>query len=273
MAGLPIIKYLSERLNSELSGKKVRSATLTKINCVHVRGEGFQQMLREEELDSVFYKGNFIHIKMKKSTLIINLLESGRLQCYTGPKLAAKPQVFSINFDNGAVLNFADKAQSARVFLVSNESLSDSPDFAIEGVDIFSDDFSLKYFTGRIDESESSVRAFLTDSSVISSIGSVYADEILFKARIHPKTLCEDINSERRVALYRSIIAVMKGAYHEIEEAMLPIDSNHRGHMNVRNRHGEPCPVCGTSIEKDGIFGYDIFFCPNCQQDGSAVVR
>ena len=69
------------------------------------------------------------------------------------------------------------------------------------------------------------------DQSALSAIGNAYADEILFAARLHPKTGCHQLSAEEK----------------------------------VRNRKGEPCPVCGTPIRRAGVLGYDAFFCPRCQ--------
>ena len=51
----------------------------------------------------------------------------------------------------------------------------------------------------------------------------------------------------------------------EVEKAGEPIEAKVRGHMKVRNRKDMPCPVCGTTIRRAGVLGYDSFFCPSCQ--------
>ena len=50
-----------------------------------------------------------------------------------------------------------------------------------------------------------------------------------------------------------------------VEEAEEPIHVKVRGHMKVRNRKGKPCPRCGGTIRREGVRGYDVFFCPTCQ--------
>lgn len=51
----------------------------------------------------------------------------------------------------------------------------------------------------------------------------------------------------------------------EVERAGRPLEDTVRDHVRVRNRRGEPCPVCGTTIRRVGVRGYDSFFCPRCQ--------
>jgi len=67
--------------------------------------------------------------------------------------------------------------------------------------------------------------------------------------------------------LYCSIISVLTWGIEEVERADQPIDVKVRDHLKVRNRRGEPCPVCGTTIRRAGVLGYDSFFCPKCQPE------
>ncbi len=103
------------------------------------------------------------------------------------------------------------------------------------------------------------------DQSALSAIGNAYADEILFEARIHPKTPCSSLSPEQRRGLYNAIRSVMAWAISEVQKAAQPIDVKVRDHVKVRNRKDEPCPVCGAKIRRAGVLGYDSFFCPHCQ--------
>ena len=57
----------------------------------------------------------------------------------------------------------------------------------------------------------------------------------------------------------------MRWGITEVEKAAQPIQVKVRDHMKVRNRKGEPCARCGTTIRREGVRGYDVFFCPVCQ--------
>jgi formamidopyrimidine-DNA glycosylase len=62
-------------------------------------------------------------------------------------------------------------------------------------------------------------------------------------------------------------ISVLAWGIEEVDKAGRPIDVKVRGHLKVRNRKGEPCPVCGTTIRRAGVLGYDSFFCPKWQPE------
>ncbi|HET6486082.1 MAG TPA: zinc finger domain-containing protein, partial [Spirochaetia bacterium] len=108
-------------------------------------------------------------------------------------------------------------------------------------------------------------RVFVMDQTALSAIGNAYADEILFAAGIHPKTSCASLSAEERRKLYDSIRSVMAWGIEEVRKADRPIEEKVRDHMRVRNRKDQPCPVCGGTIRRAGVLGYDSFFCPTCQ--------
>jgi formamidopyrimidine-DNA glycosylase len=109
------------------------------------------------------------------------------------------------------------------------------------------------------------VRVFLMDQTALSAIGNAYADEILFAARLHPKTGCHQLSAVQGERLYRAVREVLAWGAAEVEAAGEPLEAKVRGHLKVRNRKGEPCPACGTPIRRAGVLGYDAFFCPRCQ--------
>jgi formamidopyrimidine-DNA glycosylase len=63
------------------------------------------------------------------------------------------------------------------------------------------------------------------------------------------------------------VVFVLRWAVEKVEEADRGIDTKMRDHLKVRNRRGEPCLDCGTTIRRTGVLGYDSFFCPKCQPE------
>jgi formamidopyrimidine-DNA glycosylase len=109
------------------------------------------------------------------------------------------------------------------------------------------------------------VRQFLMDKSAVASVGNAYADEILFHARLHPKTFMSKLSPEEIERLYHAVVAVMNRAVEEIAGRDEPIDVKVRDFLSVRGREGQPCPECGTTIRAVRVGDGDACFCPKCQ--------
>jgi formamidopyrimidine-DNA glycosylase len=198
--------------------------------------------------------------------LIVHCMLAGRLQIAPKKEKPVSHLCFSLGLDNGEWLRYGDEKRMGKVYLTAAGAWDSIPGFREQGVGILTPEFTLEKFESLIKGRRHQARVFLMDQSAISAIGNAYADEILFSARIHPKTSCSSLSADQRRALYQSIRSVMAWGIAEVEKAGQPIQEKVRGHMKVRNRKDEPCLVCGSTIRRAGVLGYDAFYCPKCQQ-------
>jgi formamidopyrimidine-DNA glycosylase len=106
---------------------------------------------------------------------------------------------------------------------------------------------------------------FLLDKAALDSFGNAYADEVLWDAGIHPKTTMTSLKPDDLARLRASMVRVLTEARDEVARRAPPLDEKVRDFLKVRNRAGEPCPRCGTTIRAAGVHGHDAFFCPTCQ--------
>jgi formamidopyrimidine-DNA glycosylase len=152
-----------------------------------------------------------------------------------------------------------------KVYLSPAGSYSAIPGFLTQGLDVLSAGFTLEAFRALAAGRRQQVRVFLMDQGALSAIGNAYADEILFAARLHPKTGCHQLGAEEVERLYQAVREVLAWGAAEVEAAGEPLEVKVRGHLKVRNRRGQPCPACGTPIRRAGVLGYDAYYCPRCQ--------
>ena len=115
-------------------------------------------------------------------------------------------------------------------------------------------------------------KTVLLDQSIVSGIGNIYSDEILFEAGILPQTRACDISKSRALSLHDAINNVIskgiKTNRRSIEAYMLGASEQYSDleKMKVYQKSGMKCKVCGTKIEKLTIGGRSSCFCPNCQR-------
>ena len=154
-----------------------------------------------------------------------------------------------------------------KIYVVAAGETKDVPGYDSQGIDPLSPEYTLQVFKERILGRRYQVRVFLMDQSITSAIGNAYADEILFTAGIHPKTRCDQLVEEQVERLYHSVVSVLRWGIEKVAEADRGIHAKMRDHLKVRNRRGESCQACGTTIRRTGVLGYDSFFCPRCQPE------
>jgi formamidopyrimidine-DNA glycosylase len=153
-----------------------------------------------------------------------------------------------------------------KIYLVHPGEYSVIPGYTTLGVDIRSPGFTEQRFRELAAvHTRKQVRVFINTHTILDTIGNAYADEILFEARLHPKTFVGSLSDEDLGRLYHAITTVIEWGIARVAAAGEPIHVKVRDHMKVRNRIGLPCPRCNTKIRREGVRGHDVFFCPQCQ--------
>ncbi len=268
MPELPDLLYIRNHLDAHLTGRTIAAAEVRKPVVLRNAVEGDPRaLLKGRKITGVVHHGPFLTLTLEPPLeMIINLMLAGRIQHQRPDERAEGHLCLSLLLDDGTRLNIADEQTMAKVYIVPPGDHGRVPKYESQGIDILSGDFTLERFRELASQNgRRQVRVFINDHTVLSAIGNAYADEILFEARIHPKTFVSKLDRAQVSALYEAIRSVMQWGIAAVERAGKPIQVKVRDHMRVRNRHGEPCPRCGATIRREGVRGYDVFFCPHCQ--------
>ena len=268
MPELPDLVHLVKVLASSLPGRTVVRAAVREpiVLRVLVPGASFGSALEGRAFTGVERHGPFVRFALDAGLeLIVHHMLAGRMQLADATARPLPRLCFSLDLDDGTSLRYGDEKRMGKVYLVREGSRDGIPGWREQGVDILSPAFTREAFERLIAGRRDQARAFVMDQSALSAVGNAYADEILFAARIHPKTPCNRLDEERRGRLFEAVGNVIAWGIDEVERAGRPLEDKVRDHMKVRNRLGEPCPVCGTTIRRVGVLGYDSFFCPRCQ--------
>jgi len=115
------------------------------------------------------------------------------------------------------------------------------------------------------------IKPLLLKQQFMAGVGNIYADEALFAARIHPERRADTLTAEESEGLYHALRQVLRQgienrgttltAYRDAEGR----EGENQDYLQVFRRTGQPCPRCGTPIERTVVGGRGTYFCPKCQ--------
>lgn len=274
MPELPDLLFINKYLQSNLVGRTITETSVKQPVTIRMGiDKSFDAALQDRRVAGIELHGPFINFRMTDSVdLILNLMLMGRLQHQKLGEKSPGHICFSLHLDDTTRLHMCDEQKMAKAYVVAHGNFDAIPKYTAQGTDIRSPEFTIDLFRSLAStHSRKQVRVFINDHTIMSSIGNAYADEILFDAKIHPKTFVYKLSPEEIDTLYHSIRSVMDWGIAKVEEVNAPIHRKVREHMKVRNRKGEPCPQCGTTIRREGVRGHDVFFCPTCQPASRAL--
>ncbi|MBN1151672.1 MAG: endonuclease VIII [Dehalococcoidia bacterium] len=133
------------------------------------------------------------------------------------------------------------------------------------------DRFDAAYFDSLFDGSSArlSLKAFLATDQRIPGLGNGVLQDILFNAGMHPKKKVDTLSAADRAVLFESVkdtlAEMVSGGGRDTETDLYGAAGRYQTKVS-RNTAGHPCPICGTTIQRESYMGGTIYFCPGCQR-------
>jgi formamidopyrimidine-DNA glycosylase len=172
--------------------------------------------------------------------------------------------------DDGRVLAFRDPRRFGRMAVVEKGDYARIPTLAHLGPEPLSDEFDKVRFADALAHTNAPVKPFLLSQRPVAGVGNIYADEALWRARIHPTS--RRVGRSRADALHDAIRQVLADAIDREgttfrDYRMVNGESGRNATFLVAyGRAGTPCPRCKTPLRKIVLGGRGTTYCPRCQR-------
>lgn len=173
--------------------------------------------------------------------------------------------------DNGSQIALSDLRKFAKIELWNKKELLGSKEYLAIGPEPLDPGLTFKKFKNLFCFKKGKIKQVLMDQSFIAGIGNIYANEILFFAKIHPETKTEKLTQDNLKKIYQAIKKVLKtgikqgGSSISDYRNIFGEKGNYQKKLKVYGRSGKKCLVCGETIKKITISTRSTFFCPKCQ--------
>ncbi len=209
------------------------------------------------------------------TTAVIHLRMTGQLLFKPGP--AERPPRFVWRLDPQTELHFQDVRRFGRLWAF--DPAAEEEFFAAMGPEPFGDAFSVAYLRGALEGRSAPLKSFLLDQRRIAGVGNIYADEALFRARLHPLRAAGSVGPREARRLHAALLETLQaGIDHEGSSIESFIDpAGRRGSfqeiLSVYQRTGQPCRDCGATVRRLEVGGRGTHYCPSCQPRRGGMSR
>lgn len=273
MPELPEVTVISEDVQALAVGREVVRAEIFRDDVSNVGVEEFPRRLVGRTLEGTGRRGKITTLDFGDVVGVVHLVISGRVLRLPEWREPDKIHTAVVEFEGGtgeAVVLAFTRLWLGYFDLYEPERVEEHPLISRLGPDPFSPDFSPEYLRNAF-ERKASIKGLLLDQSVVAGLGNIYVDEVLFAARVHPtrkaNTLkpveIQEIFSATRDILGRAI--EMRGTTFDSYHDAFGESGKFQYQLKVFTHAGEPCPVCGTEIQKLRVAGRGTHVCPTCQ--------
>jgi formamidopyrimidine-DNA glycosylase len=274
---LPEVETVRRALGSVLEGATIVDAVIVDprltrpADPVLVAAELVGETVRE-----VARRGKYLLWRMASGrTLVVHLRMTGSLRHAREGELADDPHRRALLWlDSGCVVGYRDVRRFGTWTLL--EPGEERPYLRARlGPEPLAPSYTAARLAATLAGRTAPVKAVLLDQRRLAGVGNIYADEALWRARIHPRRQAGGLSVAEIGRLHRAVRAALRRGV-ELQGSTLRDyvqpggdDGGMQDEFRVYGRGGEPCPRCGRSIERLVVAGRGTWICPRCQPEAS----
>jgi formamidopyrimidine-DNA glycosylase len=272
---LPEVETVRQGLELYAVGRRIEDVQVLHPRAVrrHLAGPAdFADRLRGRRFDAARRRGKYLWLPVGDDAMLAHLGMSGQL-LMVPPTEPLSPHV-RVRFrfeDGGPDLRFTDQRTFGHL-LVSTDGAQLPAEIAHIAPDPLEDAFDPAWFASRLRSRRTGIKRALLDQSLISGIGNIYADEALWRAKLHFARAADRLRPgevTRLIAAVREVFAEALAAGGTSFDSLYVNVNGESGYfdrsLNVYGREGEPCPRCGTPIRRDPFMNRSSYTCPRDQ--------
>jgi formamidopyrimidine-DNA glycosylase len=276
MFELPEIATLSSQINKTLTGKIIRQGSLGnsphKFVWYNRKPAEFEKLTRGKKIGKSTPRGRWLFLPLQPGHVFVLGECGGKALYHPAGSPVPKKYHLLLSFEDGSFLTITTAMWGAMELYEKGRErkrqyIRDMRTTPAEK------EFTAAYFSKLVKEvlrgKKRSVKGLLTQDQLIPGLGNAIAQDILFRARLHPRHPLEALDARQIRALYRAIRTtvdqvVRKGGRND----EVDLFGHPGGYIRIMDKHaaGRPCPDCGRKIEKIQYLGGACYFCARCQR-------
>jgi formamidopyrimidine-DNA glycosylase len=275
MPELPEVETIRTQLAPRLEGRRLERVEIVDPRLTRPEPpEAVAAALEGERIVRVSRRGKYLVFEFESGRhLLVHLRLTGNLEHPAQGGLAADPYRRAVvRLDDGSDVAYRDVRRFGTWDLLEPGELEDYFAARRLGGEPLERGFTTRALTQALEGRRAPIKAALLDQRAAAGVGNIYADEALWRARLHPLRPAGSLTAGEIARLRKAIRAALEMGIARQGATLRDYrdPEGRRGRMQdefkVYGRAGEPCPRCGTPIEKTRVGGRGTWFCPQCQR-------
>ncbi len=281
MPELPEVETVARGLQKSIAGRRIVSVRLGKTDFIDDPA-ALEQHLPGRQIEKVERYGKFMLLRLSASgnmdahpqngvteaaSLLVHLGMTGQLAPSAAALPSAKHTHVWFELDDGRELRYTDPRRFGRMAYLTGAGLAE--ELTVFGADPLL--VSAEEFASSIRSRNAQIKALLLNQSVLRGVGNIYADESLWRAKIHPMRRGSELSEKQAQVLRRVLQDVLRKAIFARGSSISDFldaegqPGEYQRHHRAYGREGKRCYRCGAAIQRVIVAGRSSYFCPKCQ--------
>lgn len=277
MPELPEVESVRQGLEQLIIGKTIERVKIDweRIIVTEDNIDHWIQSLCNQTIQAIHRRGKYLIFYLDDIILISHLRMEGKYHYYSYDDIPLKKDKHThirFFFTDGSQLHYHDVRKFGRMECLNKNQVDNYFIQRKLGPEPIAEQFNVEYFENQLKKVKKAIKPVLLEQKIVAGLGNIYADEVLFQAKIHPQRLAATLSHDEIYRLYDAILSIMAAAVKAGGSSVrtylnsLGEAGTYQQQLKVYGRQEEPCFNCGYPISKIQFAGRGTHFCSHCQK-------
>lgn len=266
------VETVRNTLKKQILRKQIKDVKVYYERMIESNIKDFAKDLVGKSFIDIKRRGKWLIFETEDRYLLSHLRMEGKFFIKNSADEKGKHEHVAIFFDDNTTLRYEDTRKFGRMNLIKKEELESTESIAKQGLEPGDKKLTSDYLLEKFKNKRLPIKTVLLDQTIISGLGNIYVNEVMFYARINPLKEAKDVTN-------KECEQIVKGSDEIIREAIkmggttiksytssLGVTGRFQQNLMVHKREGEPCKVCGNPIKNIKIGGRSTYYCEVCQK-------
>lgn len=266
------VETVRNTLKKRILNKPIKSINVRYTKMIESNLEEFKKVLVGRSFLDIKRRGKWLIFDLGDYYLLSHLRMEGKYFIKNHEEELNKHEHVIITFIDDTDLRYHDTRKFGRMNLIKKEELATAEEIAKQGLEPGDENLTAKYLIDKFKKKRLPIKTVLLDQTIISGLGNIYANEVLFAAGIDPLKKACDVSLEEASRIVTESNRIIKAAIKmggttiKSYTSSLGVTGRFQQYLCVHKREGMPCLKCGTTILNMKVNGRSTYFCPKCQE-------
>lgn len=266
------VETVRNTLKRKILNKKIKDVNIIYEKMIESDLTEFKNILISNEFSDIKRIGKWLIFELKDHYLLSHLRMEGKYFLKNVNEPLEKHEHIVFKFEDDTDLRYHDTRKFGKMNLIKKENLYDVEAIKKQGYEPNSKKLTKEYLYEKLNSKKLLIKTLLLDQTIISGLGNIYADEVLYDAKINPLRLGNSITLDECKNIIDSSNKIIKKAIEnggttiKSYTSSLGVTGRFQQYLQVHKKEGQNCSNCNDLIIRIKVGGRSTYYCPKCQK-------
>lgn len=266
------VETVRNTLKKQILYKKIREVKILYEQMIESDIEEFKNSLKNNQFVDIKRRGKWLLFELENHYLLSHLRMEGKFFLKFHHEPIVKHEHIIITFSDNTDLRYHDTRKFGRMNLIKKEELKTCKSIAKQGLEPGEKELTADYLLESFKSKTMPIKTILLDQTIISGLGNIYVNEVLFASKINPFKKGNRITKKEAQMIVISADKIITRAIElggttiKSYTSSLGVTGRFQQELMVHKRENEECRNCHNKIKKEKIGGRSTYYCPTCQK-------